>query len=291
MALAIDQASRESYLFVQFHHGEDQAQIERYTDWQQDVSGFKSTPLMEVEIPPNGGEFGEREGRVVLPLDTFTDRLSDDLPHSPVFLRIEERTLGLTAGEAGTVRVLARARVKRVTRNHQRRLGMVAAHFLGIKSRLDIPLGFQCNHYDEARLFGPMSGLTQSAFDVLGQIATIDGQEITISANAQITNPTAPGGDNNRFWEAGWLEKDGLRIGIHQWNRLDDPAFFILREQPPNDWLLAGSSSILFVPGTHGSLEEIRAVWDDEEHFLGLGYGIATYNPLFERNRSSRTSS
>jgi hypothetical protein len=267
---------------VEFKYGADRASVARYTDWQQDILQFASTPLMEVDLPPNGGEFGEREARIVLPLDAFTDPLSDGLPHSPTFVKIEEQTHGLEAGDEATVLTLFRGQVERGIRNYQGRTSLVALKALPLKSRLDVKIGLQCNHYDEARLFGPMSGLVQSSFDQTGQIASINGKEVTISPNASIENPTAPGGTNDRFWERGWLEKDGLRISVHIWNKLDDPKVFALRQRPPANWVLAGATSILFIPGTHATIEDARDVWDDEEHFLGLAYAMLNYNPIFE---------
>jgi len=279
---ALAQPEKESYLLVEFRHGAGATTVERYTDWGQAILGHASTPLMEVELPDNGGDLGEREARITLPLDAFTDRLSDGLPHSPIFVRVEEQVRGLVAGSAGSNLVLFRGRVERAVRNYQGRPSMVSVTALPAKSRLDVPLGLQMNHHDEARLFGPMSGLTQSAHDLTGQIASVSGKEVTISANASIESPTAPGGTNDRFWERGWLEKDGLRIGVHVWNKNADPKVFVLRARPPADWVLAGSNSILFVPGSHGTIEDARDVWDDEEHFLGLGYAAPDYNPIIE---------
>ena len=279
---ALDRPERESYVLVEFFHGEDAAEIERYTDLERDIIGYTSTPLMKVELPDNVGGFQEKEARIVLPLDNFTHRLSDGHPHSPVFVRIEQQIRGLTAGESGTNLIPFRGRVERVTRNYQRRPNLIAIHALLAKSRLEVPLGLQMNHHDEARLFGPMSGVTQAAHEVTGEIASMDGKEVTIvTPDVNITNPTAPGGDNSRFWERGWLEKDGARIAVHIWT-IADPAVFVLREAPPLDWVLAGSTSIKFVPGSHGTIEDARDVWDDEEHFLGWGYGSPNYNPIIE---------
>lgn len=280
MTDAIDRPEKESYLLVELWHGQDALTPERYTDLERDFGPYVSTPTMEVDVPDNVGTFQEKEARVVLPLDAFTDRLSDGLPHSPVYVRIEQQIRGLTAGEAGTNLVLHRGRVERVLRNFQRRPDRVAIQSLLTKSRLEVPLGLQMNHHDEARIFGPMSGLVQASHDQTGQIAAINGKEITITTpRTNITAPTAPGGTNDRFWERGWLEKDGARIGIHIWT-IADPAVFVLRERPPADWLLAGTTSILFVPGSHGTIEDARDVWDDEEHFLGYGYSSPNYNPI-----------
>ena len=285
MTDAITRPEKESYLLVTFFHGEDAAEQEFYTDLERDFSNFVSTPLMDVEIPDNTGTFSDQRTRIVLPLDDFTDRLSDGLPHSPVFVRVEQQIRGLTAGEAGTNLILCRGQVEETVRNYQRRPNMVAIEVLLAKSRLDVAMGLQMNHHDEARLFGPMSGVVQATHEQTGQIAAIDGKEITITTpRVNITNPTAPGGTNDRFWERGWLEKDGARIGIHIWS-IADPAVFVLRERPPNDWLLAGTSSILFVPGTHGTVEDARDVWDDEEHFNGWGYATPDYNVILENNQ------
>jgi hypothetical protein len=285
---AISRPEKESYLLVEFRYGTNRAQRARYTDFGRDVLEFSSTPTMKVDIPANGGEFGEREARIVLPTDAFTSRISDGLPHSPTFVIVEERTHGLAAGDEASVLVLFRGQVERAIRNYQGRTNQVALKALPLKSRLDVRLGLQCNIYDEVRLFGPLSGLTQSSHDQAGEIASVDGKEVTIvTPNGNLTAPTAPGGDNDRFWERGWLERDGLRIGVHIWDRLDNPARFVLRQRPPADWVLAGGGSILFVPGTHCTIEDSRDVWDDEEHFLGLGYAMLNYNALYENPQGS----
>ncbi len=283
MTRALARPEKEGYLLVDFFYGEGAASTARYTDLERDTIGYSSTPLLKVDLPDNSGTFGEKGAKIILPRDAFTDRFLDGPTQDPVFVRIEEQTRGLTAGEAGTNLVLFRGRVERVSHNYQRRAGMVAFTALTAKDRLDIPLGLQGNHHDEARIFGPMSGLVQSAHDQTGQIASLVGREITITTpNSPITAPTAPGGTNDRFWERGWIERDGARIGIHVWNRLDDPAVFVLRERPPASWVLAGTTSILFVPGSHGTIEDARDVWNDEEHFLGFGYAVPDWNPIIE---------
>lgn len=282
MTRSLDRPEKEAYSLVQFY-GMDGTVLASYTDLEKDLPPYLSTPSMEVEVPDNTGAFQDKEARVTLPLDAFTDRISDGRPHRPAFVRIEQQTRGLSAGEAGTNLVLFRGQVELGIRNYQRRAGRVAITALPRKSRLDISLGLQGCHHDEARIFGPMSGLVQSSHEQTGQISSIVGKIVTITTpRTAITSPTAPGGTNDRFWERGWLEKDGLRIQVHIWNRLDNAALFVLRAKPPADWLLAGTASILFIPGTHGTIEDARDVWDDEEHFLGFGYACPDWNVLME---------
>lgn len=288
MVTAAGSPEKESYLLVAFKHGDPfSPTYERYTDWNRDVAGHASTPSMGVEITDNSSGFDSKETRILMPVNAFTSAVASGLPHSPIFLQISEITAGLFPGDAGSNKVLFKGRVTRSIKNFQGRNDTVALFALPIKSRLDVPMGIQCNHHCSWRLFSRGCGLTESSFSKLGQIAVMDGKVITISANAAITAPISPGGDVSRYWERGFLEKDGLTIGIHVWE-IADPATFVLRRRPPNSWLLAGASSVKFIPGCHKTVEDCRAVWNNEVGqggvggFGGYGYSMLPYNPLYQ---------
>lgn len=282
MATSISRPEKASYLFVAIKYGNPAAPIfARYTDWGQDTEGYTSTPTMGVDLPDNSGTFDPGELKVLLPLDAFTTPVASGLPASPMFIQVDEVTLPLFVGDSGSRKVLFRGRVTKTTKNFQGRNDTVAFFALPVKARLDIQMGLQCNHQCFARLFGPICQLNVADHQVFGEIASMDGKEVTISANGAITAPSSPGGNVDRFWERGYLEKDGLKIGVHIWV-LTDPTVFVLRRRPPNTWLLAGGTSIKFVPGCHKSIEDCRDTWDNEEHFLGLGFAMLPYNPLFE---------
>jgi hypothetical protein len=289
MVTAAGSPEKESYVLVLFRYGDPNVvQFSRYTDWQMDFEGHVSTPAMGIEFPENAGTFDEKELRILMPIDSFTSAVGSGAPHSPIFVQIEEITAGLFAGDAGTRRIIFKGRVTRTIKNFQGRNDTVAFFALPAKSRIDVPMGLQCNHHCINRLFSPGCGLIQANFEQLGEIAVMDGKEITISTpNSTLTAPVAPGGDNSRFWERGFLEKDGLKIGVHIWT-IADPTVFVLRRRPPNTWLLAGGNSIKFVPGCHKTIEDCRDVWDNEQGqagsggFAGFGYAMLPYNPMYE---------
>jgi len=283
MTNANQSPEKNSYLLVVIRHGDPLSPtFERYTDFASDVEGHVSTPGLSVEIPDNSGTFDKSELKLMLPIDDFTEEVASGLPHSPMFLQVDEVTVPTFIGQSGSRRVLYKGRIVRSVKNFQGRGNSVALFALPAKSRLDIPMGLQCNHHCYARLFGPLCQLNITSFQEFGQIAVMDGKEVTITTpNAALTSPTSPGGNVDRFWERGYLEKDGLQIGVHIWV-LTDPTKFVLRRRPPNSWLLAGATSIKFVPGCHKTIQDCRAVWDNEQHFAGLGYAMLPYNPLFE---------
>ena len=286
MANAIDRPERESYLLVTFQYGDSiSPSFKMYTDWTQDQLGHTSVPALEVELVENGATFDEREVKVAMPVvDDFTRSISNGEPHSPTWVFIDEVTAGLFAGDSGSQRRVFVGRVMRTIKNFDQNPDVAVFFCQNIKSRLDVPMGMQCNHHCDFRLFGPgcnAGGLVAASHEVFGEIATIDGNEVTVSANALITSPTSPGGNVDRFWERGSLEYEGLSIDVHIW-KLSDPTTFVLRDTPPPSWLLAGTSSIKFTPGCHGTIEDCRDVWDNEAQAGHFGYGMLPYNPQYQ---------
>lgn len=291
MVNANQSPEKTSYLLVVIRHGDPSAPVyQRYTDFGSDVEGHISTPSMEVAIPDNNGTFEKSELKMLLPLDDFTDPVSSGLPWSPMFISIDEVTLPTFVGESGARRTLYKGRITRTIRNYQGAGNAVAFFALPAKARLDIPMGLQCNHHCFARLFSPLCGLNINSFAEPGEIASMDGKVITITTpNPALTTPTSPGGRVDRFWERGYLEKDGLRIGVHLWT-ISDPTHFVLRRRPPDSWLGGGPSAIRFVPGCHKTIQDCREVWDNEDGqgpttgggFAGYGFAMLPYNPMYE---------
>lgn len=276
MAKAQSLPEKESFLLVLFRYGDPAVgytQV-RYTDLDQAFSGFASTPAMGVQIPENAGHFDKKEARIILPLDAFTDRLSSGVPHSPVFVQIEEVTQGLGAGDQNSQRVLFNGRVLRARRNYHGRSNVVGVFALPLKSRLDISMGLPCNHHCVWTLFGAGCGLAVSSFRLLAEVDAADGKEVTVS-DASVTAQTGT------YWRRGYLRKDGLSIMIRDWSDAT-PTKFEMARRVPDDWILAGASSIEFVPGCDKTIETCRARFSNEEHFMGLGYGIPPYNPIIE---------
>lgn len=284
MTTSLARPEKEGYLLVELRYGDlASPSYARYTDWGQDTAGHTSTEGLEVEVPENVGNFEEKETRLVLPIDSFTDEVSNGLPHSPVFLKVTEITAGLFPGDASHQLVTFNGRVQRAVRNFEGANNSVALFALPVKSQLEVPMGLQCNNTCNWSLFRAACGnkRAEASYRVQGQIAAIDGQEVTVSPNAALTSPTSPGGNIDRFWERGFLRKDGLQIGIRIWVATD-PTVFVLRRRPPNSWLLAGGSSIDFIPGCHKTIQDCVAVWDNEENISALGYAMLAYNALFE---------
>lgn len=267
---------KESWLLVLFRYGDPDAGYfqARYTDLDQDFSGYTSTPGMEVLIPENSGHFDEKEARFIMPKDTFSERVTNGLPHSPIFVQVEEITQGLFAGDQNTQRTLFNGRIMRGRANYQGRSNTVALFALPIKSRLEVPMGLPCNHHCAWTLFGNGCGLNVASFRVLGQIDAADGQEITVTTSG-ITSKTGT------YWRRGYARKDGLSIMIRDWSDAD-PTKLQMARRVPDDWILAGGSSIEFVPGCDKTIETCRDRYNNEQRFMGLGYAIPAYNPIIE---------
>jgi len=277
MVRADARPEKESFLLVTFNYGDGAATQAKYTDWDQSFLGHTPEPRMSVQLADNEATFDKRETRIILPVDDFTGRAGDGTPHSPMFVKIEELTQGLFAGDQSALKVLFRGRVIRTTKNFQGKRNQVAFFALTQKSRLDVSMGIPCNHHCAWTLFHGGCGVDEDDFDVLTEIDSVDGQEVTITDVAI----TGPGTADPRYWKRGYLEKDGLRVGIRDYDGSVDPTKLFMVRRVPTDWI-GGSSDIRAVPGCDKTIETCRARFDAEEFFMGPGYAIPSYQPNLE---------
>lgn len=277
MVTSESRPEKEAYILVAFYYGASLSQIARYTSWERSILGHTPEPRMSVLVPENEGTFDQRTARVVLPNDAFVTRASSGLPHSPIFVVIQEVTQGLFPGDQDSFRTLFRGRVDRVIRNFQGQSGRSAFLCLNRKARLKKKMGLPCNHQCAWALFHGGCGVDQASYQINTEIDSVDGQEVTITDS----EVTALGVADERYWKRGWMRKDGLVVSIRDYNGGEDPTKFYMKRRVPSDWI-GGSNDILIVPGCDKTIETCRARFDAEEFFLGMGYAIPAYQPNTE---------
>lgn len=274
MTHAYAQPEKESFCLVTFQYGDPLAPtFSRYTDWNEDyVGGYVGTPAMKIQLPENSGTFEERPLKIEMPLDNFTDTASNGLPHSPIYVTVQEISRALSGGPEALSLFAFRGRVTKTIRNSDGKSGRVMFNALPVKSRLEIPLALACNHHCPWTLFGRGCGLALASFRVSGTITAIDGKKIT-TATAGVVS-----GHPDKYWHRGYVQFDGLRIGIQNWT-LANPTELFLVKQPPASWV---GPSVFFVPGCDKTIETCRTRYNNEQHFGGVGYAIPAYNPILE---------
>jgi hypothetical protein len=277
MVKAYERPEKEGLILVTFFHGLNLAQQERYTDWDQPYLGFTSEPRMALDIPENDGTFDKRELRIVLPNDIFVTRAAGSVPHSPMFVQIEELTQGLFTGDQATQKTLYNGRIVRTIANYQGQSGKAAFFALPQKSRLEVSMGVPCTHHCANTLAHGGCGVNIFSFSEAGGIDSQDGTENTVTTASIL----AKGAADARYWKRGYLEKDGLRIAIRDYDGDTDTGKFYTARPVPTDWI-GGSADVTFVAGCDKTIETCRSRFSAEEFFLGLGYAIPSYHPQFE---------
>lgn len=279
MVRADARPEKQSFVLVLFRYGDGLASDERYTDWDQDFSGHSSEPRMSVQIPQNTGVFDKKELRIGLPIDPFTERISNSKPHSPLFVRVTEVTLGVAVGDQNSVKTLYTGRVTRAVQNFQGKSGWVGIFAKTRKARMDFPLAPPATHHCIWQVYDTSPGACASvraSHTVIAEIDSVDGFEVT-AANINI----AAQATDDRYWKQGYLEKDGLRISVRDYDGSVDVTKFQMASPIPLDWI-GGTSDITFVAGCDKSIEVCRARHNQEDKFMGFGYGLPAYHPDFE---------
>lgn len=288
MARAIDQSTKQTYSLVEFLVN---GTAYRFTNWGTtiDPSGdnWLSLPEMEVIWPNNVGTLDDQPGSIrVSESSSATMRamieilLENGAPAPIVEVTIREVIRSTTAGVETSTLTPFTGYVRKAKKNDQGRGGMVRFEISTEKGSLDVALGLPCGHHCIWALFGRGCSVQGGAGERGPQLAVeqrtnlavlvINGKTITVDAD--------PGIDANKSFQYGYVERNGVRIGVQKWTD-DTPTVFVLRQQPPDSWL---NTFITAVPGCKKTIESCRYEWDNEDNFGGIGYAIPAYNPSFE---------
>ena len=282
MARAIDLPEKETYLLVSFEYGDpDNPSFANYTNRDEDVGPFQSVPSIEVKLPEMGGTLEDRGVQIQMPLDSFTDPLTSGEAFSDTFVTIQEIIRPVTAGDAGSAFIHFRGQVTRTWRNRGGRRDNLMIEALPVKSDLDVPLGLPANHHcvwtlnksgcnAEDNGGGAGSGKPSGLLQTGGTISSIDNKVVTLTAD-----PSAP---TAKHWHRGYMELDGVRVDIRDWNDSDIRTFY-MTDHVPSSWV---GQSVQIFAGCDKTIETCRARWSNEKNFGGAGYAIPAYMPAFE---------
>lgn len=278
---ALQEFAHQLQVAVEFEYGDPASPTySRYVDWDSDLTiggdSYTSEKRLEVQLGADRGDFNVPQATVVLPVeDAFTTQLAKGEPHSPVFVTILER--GVTVGGGSTiVTTLFTGRLAETIRNYQNRSDLIALRCRDYRALLNKPLGLQCNAQCAWVFTGTGCELSAVGLSQTGTMTSISRLTATITG---LTQPAFfVGGTTEGYWHRGYVERDGLRIGIRDW-RSGNPTTFHLVKPAPSSW---SGQSVTAFPGCDKTIKTCRERWDNEEHFGGFGIEMPAYKPLFE---------
>lgn len=265
---AMTRTEKTSAMLVEFSFGDPSSPtIYRFTDWKAPISLFgktyAATPSMDVGERINTAGMNDKSISVTLPVNAFTANLSYGEPHAPVSVVVREYLIAEADSSADIIFI---GFVGRTIQNHEGERERIRIECSNLKARFDIVLGISSTPHCAWTLFGKGCGLAE-----VNQTATItDIAKATLTMSG-LTFPKPA------YFHRGWVEVDGLRIGIRD-HQATDTTMVLVRE-PPRLWL---GRSAKVVPGCAKTIQICRSTWNNEQNFCGLGYAIPEYHPVIE---------
>jgi hypothetical protein len=108
---------------------------------------------------------------------------------------------------------------------------------------------------------------------------------VTITAIdvGELTCTGVPTGKDDRYFEFGYVESQGLRLMVQGWRNAanGDESKVQLMRQAPARWV---GRTVTLVAGCPKTVEICRSRFNNEENIRPFGYGIPSYDPQFEGN-------
>jgi uncharacterized phage protein (TIGR02218 family) len=277
---ALDLPVKETWQFAKFLRVADDFCVGAYTDRDSDTEFegqvYTSETSMEIQLPENNGLLNESPCNIVLPLLAgFPTDLTSGAPYPQTRVEVVEFIRG--EGASSVALRTFKGLIAAARRNLAGRRNFIGISALPVKARLQtITLGEPCNHQCINRLG---DGRCQVILSVPPNkhnvtISAIDGTEVTVS-------DSITAGLEDRFYQRGYMLKDGLEIGVQDWrNEVEgDKQVFFMNRRPPSSWI--GAIVTLFA-GCDKTIETCRDRFGNEEHFNGRGYSMPAYHPNFE---------
>ena len=253
----------------------------RYCRWDSDltVSGnlFTSMPSLTYDADALGG--GTDEEKFSITMDTEAapvPALLTPYIHAPVTAIIQE----VSPGDDTSIRNVFKGTFGNVKQNPSGNGNIAGIEVLGLKRRLQeavvgLPALTTC-----ANGLGDFRCQKDIASDIL--TGTVQSVRSKFDNHIEISITGSPSMQNAR-WRRGFVEIDGARSVIRQvlsaGTNPNPIVELMLRELPPDTWV---GLTITLTPGCDGNLSTCRTVWDNEAHFLALGFSMPTRNPVFE---------
>lgn len=274
-----EKPQKQCVLLLEFRYGDSLVpKFARFTNQQSDVSalGYKwqAVPEFETRVPMNIGTLGDKTLEVTLRMQSgFLTDVSSGEPHSSVRVRLMELATAVDDNSRPELSYMFVGKLSRAKRNPEGKTGSVRLTCGQPKARLAIPLGIPANHqccwtFTERGCFKDPAGLKET-----GTLSAATGKQVTITGLASHAADLT-----GRYWHLGYVEKDGLRISIRDWQQAAATTFY-LRREPPAAWI---GASVKVFPGCDKTIATCRSRWSNEEHFGGFGYAIPGYHPVME---------
>lgn len=263
---------KRSVMLVKFTT-DDGATTYRVTDHVSPVDLFgdlyASLPKMEVDLASNTGGLNDNPHGITMPVNSFTQSFSIGEAHPFIDIEIREKIIGEVHSSA---EIVFEGRATRSIRNYNGSPSAVRINATTWKSRMQVPLGIQANpgciwtFTGRGCELAPTTGLETNR-----QIIDVDKQTVTFASLA------APADDGR--YRRGYVEINGLRIGIREHTTALGTSVILVRE-PPRSWL--GRTGVIVKAGCDKNIVTCRTRWSNEDQFMGCGFAIPKYHPVVE---------
>lgn len=253
----------------------------RYTDDVQNLQvgteTYESTPGMNIEIPAMTIGLNEDELVLTLPIDDFSDKMSDGRSVARTKVRVREIMRSEKGGSFTDTLTYFIGEVKSTIRNPSGKENVVEFRCVNAKSSLDQSLGLSCNHHCIWTFGGAGCEVDLSNLRQIITVVSISGLRVTLDDGGGAGGNLK--GKANGYWVNGYLEYHGVIIKIRDWAGTGSGSFVLNRKAPPE---FAGNTNVNIYPGCDKRYSTCVNRWGRQSRFGGFGIGIPEFNPIIE---------
>ncbi len=284
MTTSITQPEKESFYLVSFTNLVTNTYFAKFTTLDSDYTfegqDYTSETRMTVKLPRNDGALGDDPCEIGLPRELqFAQDITVNGRRYPA---TQVRVIEVVKGDGAISTTVLRPHIGLMVRAKRKvggRKSMVTVRSVSSKARWqDIKLGLQCMPNCVNRLgdqFCQVSMVASPRRLANVTIVSIDGAKVTVEA------ADVPSGSEDRFYQRGFLIKDGFEFVIRDWrNEVEgNKAEFFLFRAPPAEWV---GENVTVFSGCDKTTRTCEIRYNNLSQFKGAGKAMPAYHPVYE---------
>lgn len=280
-----DAPAKQSYVVLKFTQN---GTNHYYTDWNGDQTGWANAATvvtsLDVILPPNTSGVSDKELEIYFLAGEDSTGWLDTLVAggrvAPVTLFLQIGLVPSGPGQTETEQLISFGYFRLVlgTKTANQVRNKCRLSLRDIKALLEVPLGIPATPLCAWTLGDKTCGVDTAAAQETATILTVERKKIILTNPADSAVVTSK--PDNDYWRRGFMEIDGLRIGIRMWDGGGAAKYeFQMVDDVPAAWV---GQTVTLTPGCDKTSTICNSRWSNLEKFGGFGIAIPKHHPLTE---------
>lgn len=223
---------------------------------------YVAVPELSCSLPTLHGGIEKASATLTAPVNKAPfSSLIQPYPSAPVTISIWE----CNPEDPTSKRGVFFGEVTKISPTVEKDVQLTSIEITDLKGRFDFSAGIIASTSCQLNFGDAICGISLAGVSTSEAILSKSGNVLTFDVSPS----------DSKYYQRGKVVKDGISIMIEE---AEDGVLRLIRIPPPS-WVVG--TVVTLVAGCDKTIASCRDKWDNESQFMGCGYAMPNYNPLY----------